>query len=97
MRELFYHPKQNDDLCDSEDNNDDLEQVDVPSTGNGHNHNHGKLHHHHHNDNALLKAWGADDAEEEFANHRLETLESPEKVGNASNLKLNVGLGWWEQ
>lgn len=83
MRELFYHPKQNDDLCDSEDNNDDLEQVDVPNTAGAH-HNHGKLHHHHHNDNALFKAWGTgedEEEEEDRMNHnRMETLESPDKV-----------------
>lgn len=91
MRELFYHPKQNDDLCDSEDNNYDLEQVDVPSTGNSHHHNHGKLHHHHHNDNALLKAWGAD---EELANHRMETLESPDKVLLSNCAKYVESDGW---
>ena len=85
MRELFYHSKQNDaDLCDSEDNNDDLEQVDVPNIPGSHHH-HGKLHHHHHNDNALLKGWVDNEEQEEDGhyengNMRMETLESPDKV-----------------
>ena len=63
MRDLFYHPKDNDELCDSEDNNDDLEQVDVPKTTN-HHHHAGKPHHHHHNNNALMKAWGGEDEQQ---------------------------------
>jgi hypothetical protein len=63
-------------LCDSEDNNDDLQLVDVPNTAGPH-HAHGKLHHHHHNENALLKTWSD---ETNVNNQRMETLESPDKV-----------------